>query len=90
MPKTGDMCEQAGTFIDDHGHETMMIEGQTCPPCADGDTWWWHEDLPIARQMRHEWGRPPRPGGLRDLVRERLTHQGRSEAEIEEALRNLH
>ncbi len=59
------MCEVAGTFIDDHGHAAQVVEGQAFPPCPSGDTWWWHEDLPIAKQMRWEAQRPPRPGGLR-------------------------
>lgn len=90
MPATGDLVEVSGTFIDGHGHETTVSEGQTFPPCSDGDTWWWHEDLPIARQMRWEAARPPRPGGLRDLIRERLAKQGKSEGEIDELLRGLH
>ncbi|MBA2725620.1 MAG: hypothetical protein H0U53_06490 [Actinobacteria bacterium] len=89
MPQTGDMCEQSGTFIDDHGHEVIVAHGQPFPQCEKGYTWWWHEDLPIAKQMRHEWRRPPRPGGLRDLIRDRMTKQGCSEAEIEEALKNV-
>jgi len=90
MPRSGDMCEQSGTFIDGHGHHVTLVSGQSCPPCEDGETWWWHEDLPIAKQMRHEWDRAPRPGGRRDLIRDRMTKQGRSEAEIEAALKDLH
>ncbi len=68
----------------------MVVEGQAFPPCEDGATWWWHEDLPIAKQMRWEARRPPRPGGLRELVRERLARQGKTPEEIEELLRGLH
>lgn len=90
MPATGELVETSGTFIDGHGHETTVVEGQLFPACEDGDTWWWHEELPIAKQMRWEAQRPPRPGGLRDLIRERLTRQGRSTEEIEDRLRGLH
>lgn len=89
MPSSGEMCEYSGTFVDDHGHEVGMIEGALFPPCPDGRTWWWHEDLPIARQMRWEASRPPRPGGLRDLVTERMRKQGASEDEIQDALRRI-
>jgi hypothetical protein len=65
MPRTGDICEHPGRFIDDHGHVTEVAEGQPFPPCEHGDTWWWHEDLPVAKQMMWEAQRPPRPGGLK-------------------------
>ncbi|HVM35989.1 MAG TPA: hypothetical protein VM784_11675 [Actinomycetota bacterium] len=89
MPRTGELCEYSGTYVDNHLHETEVVEGVVFPPCADGDTWWWHEDLPIVKQMRYEAARAPRPGGLRDLVRERMEKQGRPRHEIEEELRRL-
>lgn len=90
MPPTGELVERSGVFIDSHGHEATLIEGELFPPCEDGDTWWWHEDLPLAKQMRWEAQRPPRPGGLRDLLTERLARQGKSPEEIEELLRDLY
>lgn len=64
MPRTRDICEMPGRFIDDHGHEIRVEMGQSFPPCAYGETWWWHEDTPVAKQMEWEAHRPPRPGGL--------------------------
>lgn len=52
MPKTGDPCEGNGTYIDEHGHEVAVSSGERFPECADGDTWWWHEQLPVAVHMR--------------------------------------
>lgn len=89
MPRTGEICEYSGNFVDNHGHEAQVVEGTPFPPCDSGDTWWWHEDLPIAKQMRWEATRPPRPGGLKDLVRDRMEKQGFSEAEIQEELSRL-
>lgn len=65
MPRTNDICEMPGTFVDEHGHETAVEEGETFPECPEGQTFWWHEDLPVAKQMMWEAERPPRPGGLR-------------------------
>ncbi len=63
MPRTGEICEFGGNFIDDHLHEARVAEGSVFPSCPYGDTQWWHEDLPVAKQLRHEAQRPPRPGG---------------------------
>jgi hypothetical protein len=90
MPASGEMAEVSGTFVDNHGHEVDMVEGALFPPCPEGQTWWWHEDLPIVKQLRWEAQRPPRPGGLRDLLRERFAKQGKSEQEIDDLLRGLH
>ena len=65
MPRTGELCEYGGTFIDDHRHQAQVVEGQAFPTCPSGETWWWHEDTPVAKQMMWESQRPPRPGGLR-------------------------
>lgn len=64
MPKTSEPCERTGTYVDDHGHVAQVTEGAPFPPCSSGPTWWWHEDLPVAKQMRWEAERPPRPGGF--------------------------
>ena len=52
MPKTGDPCDSKGTYVDEHGHEVAVKDGETFPPCPDGETWWWHADLPVAVHMK--------------------------------------
>jgi hypothetical protein len=64
VPKTNEPCERTGTYVDDHGHVAQVTEGAPFPACSSGPTWWWHEDLPVAKQMRWEAERPPRPGGF--------------------------
>jgi hypothetical protein len=54
VPKTGDACERNATYVDEHGHEVLVSEGALFPPCEEGDTWWWHEELPVAVHMRWE------------------------------------
>jgi len=66
MPRTGDRCEYPGNFIDEHGHSARVAKEERFPTCPDGTTWWWHEDLPVAKHLRLSLeklgARAPRPG----------------------------
>jgi hypothetical protein len=66
MPRTGDRCEYPGNFIDEHGHGARVGKDERFPSCPHGTTWWWHEDLPVAKHLRLSLEklsvRTPRPG----------------------------
>ena len=66
MPRSGDRCETPGNFIDEHGHNIHMARDERFPTCPSGKTWWWHEDLPVAKHLRwsleRNSSRAPRPG----------------------------
>lgn len=51
VPRTGETAQRSGTYVDEHGHTVTVREGATMPACPDGDTMWWHEDLPVAKHM---------------------------------------
>ncbi len=51
MPATGSRAELDGTYVDEHGCTVAMRTNDQFPPCQRGDTFWWHEDLPVAKHM---------------------------------------
>ncbi|MBW3562830.1 MAG: hypothetical protein KY437_10080 [Actinobacteria bacterium] len=51
LPGTGSRAELEGTYVDEHGCTVALTSGQEFPPCPEGETFWWHEDLPVAKHM---------------------------------------
>lgn len=70
MPRTGDRAELAGVYVDEHGHTCIAEPSQALPGCADGDTMWWHESLPVAKHML--WEAEQREGKIRRWADKRI------------------